>query len=567
VSVPNQIGQYRILRKIGAGGMGMVFVGEHLLIHRRAAIKTLQPALSKQPELVERFFNEARALSAIGDPGIVQIFDFGYHVDGTAYIVMELLEGEGLADRLDRFGTLAIPSALRIARQMASSLAATHAKQIVHRDLKPENIFLVRDCEAQGGERTKILDFGICAVGGAPETDAPPGTMIGTPVYMAPEQCCGRSDGDPRSDIYGLGCVLFQMLTGKAPFERDSVREVIQAHIAEPPPPVSSMREDVPPCVDELVARCLAKAPEDRFASMAELGAEIERVLARLAAPELPELQDLPGYEDAPAAVSLSAGYRSAYDAGLAARVDWDEVATEAAPAAPRGSPAPVVRSSPAPAAHSPAPTASTASASMGGAPARYASLRKAALGLALLGGALVASLATRLTDGDGALARANAPDAASVAPVAPRRAPAAAAAHEVAPARIAPARAAAASLTASPAPAAASAPAAAPPRGSAGAAPAPRTATVDRSGVPARSAERARPGRKSSAPAASAPAPSTATPSSLTATAATLTATAAPPAAVATAPAPPHPEAPRPPAAPAAAPAQATSEDLYDTR
>src|SRR5262249_1322035 len=148
-----------------AGGMGTVYLGEHILLRRRAAIKTLLPTLSQHAEIVERFFTEARATSAISDPGVVQIFDFGYHVDGTAYIVMELLEGEALAARIERLGRLRPSDALRIARQVASSLAAAHDCGIVHRDLKPENIFLIHDPEAQAGERTKILDFGICKLG------------------------------------------------------------------------------------------------------------------------------------------------------------------------------------------------------------------------------------------------------------------------------------------------------------------------------------------------------------------------------------------------------------------
>src|SRR3982751_5073497 len=145
--------------------MGLVFLGEHTLLGRRAAIKTLLPTVAANHEIVERFFNEARATSAIADPGVIQIFDFGYHVDGTAYIVMELLEGEALSTRVDRLRQLPLPHARPLARQIAGSLAAAHARNIVHRDLKPENIFLVRDVEAQGGERTKILDFGICKLG------------------------------------------------------------------------------------------------------------------------------------------------------------------------------------------------------------------------------------------------------------------------------------------------------------------------------------------------------------------------------------------------------------------
>jgi serine/threonine-protein kinase len=375
VTSPGQIGQYRILHKIGAGGMGMVFVGEHLLLQRRAAIKTLLSPLSMRPEIVERFFNEARATSAISDPGVVQIFDFGYHVDGTAYIVMELLEGEGLASRLDRIGALPIASALRIARQVASSLAAAHAKDIVHRDLKPENIFLIRDAEAQGGERTKIFDFGICAVGrrGATPAEPPLETMIGTPVYMSPEQCTGAAHADPRSDIYGLGCVLYQMLTGSAPFERDSVRDLIRAHLVEEPLPVSSLREEIPPMVDELVRRCLAKSPDARFSSMSALGAAIEQVLARISAPEVVAGAVTP-------AVLLGDGFRSRFE----------------------------VRGDPPELPDPPPPSSSTLPAEL-----RGGRLRRAALAIALLGGAVLASLATRLTD----RAAASAPEVRAAAP------------------------------------------------------------------------------------------------------------------------------------------------------
>jgi eukaryotic-like serine/threonine-protein kinase len=503
VTPPGHIGQYRILRKIGAGGMGMVFLGEHLLIQRRAAIKTLQPALSRHPEIVERFFNEARATSAIADPGIVQIFDFGYHVDGTAYIVMELLEGEGLADRLDRVGPLPIPNALRIARQVASSLAAAHAKAIVHRDLKPENIFLIHDTEAQGGERTKLLDFGICAVGGAPETAAPPETMIGTPVYMSPEQCRGGGEGDPRSDIYGLGCVLFQTLTGKAPFERDSLRAVIRAHLAEEPPLVSSLRPEVPPVVDELVRRCLAKAPEDRFASMTELGTAIEHALARLSGSEVPVVE-------APPAVPLGTGFRSAYDANFVPHgLRIDEPTVSCAVAADR------------------------------------APLRRAALAIALLGGAVLASLATRFTDGDEAIARATA--ASGVAPAAarlpapvqvPRPATAAVPAPADAPAWPTPPAVEAAAPTAQPTPPEeAAAPTARPSPPPPGAA------------APSRPARRNTARRAVSAP----PSPAPAAPAAPT----------APPAQQA------EPRSPPPPsrAAPAPAPAQPAAEDLYDMR
>src|SRR3954467_14426775 len=138
-----QVGVYRVLQQIGEGGMGTVWLAEHAMLGRRAAIKLLHPSFTARPDIVARFFNEARAATAISDPGIVQVFDFGHHSDGTAYIVMELLEGETLDERLKRERVLTIPDALRLLRQVASSLGAAHAQQIVHRDLKPENIFIV----------------------------------------------------------------------------------------------------------------------------------------------------------------------------------------------------------------------------------------------------------------------------------------------------------------------------------------------------------------------------------------------------------------------------------------
>ncbi len=311
MNVGSLIGQYRIVRQIGAGGMGAVYLGEHILLGRRAAIKTLLPTLSANREIVERFFNEARATSGISDAGVVQVFDFGYHVDGTAYIVMELLEGEGLSARIDRLGQLPISEGLRIARQAAGSLSAAHERGIVHRDLKPENIFLIRDVEAQGHERTKILDFGICKLGLEKVRITASGTMLGTPVYMSPEQCRGNSDEvDHRSDIYALGCVLFHMLTGRAPFEHDAPGDFIVSHMREQPPTPSALVPALPPMVDELLLRCLAKSPDDRFQSMGELANAIEHVLGHISAPGT-------NASSAPPALLLGAGFKSVYYGNL----------------------------------------------------------------------------------------------------------------------------------------------------------------------------------------------------------------------------------------------------------
>jgi serine/threonine-protein kinase len=252
--------------------MGAVFVGEHTLLGRRAAIKLLLPAFSADTAIVERFFNEAKATTLIAEPGIVQIFDFGYTDDGSAFIVMELLEGEPLATRLHRVGRFGAVEAVRIARLMSVSLAAAHARGIVHRDLKPENVYLVADAAIAGGERPKILDFGIAKLSRDPgRTATQTGALLGTPQFMSPEQCRGTAELDGRSDLYSLACVLFAMLTGEPPFAYEAAGELIVAHVTEPAPLVSSRRPGVPPELDAIVARSLAKDPAERFQTMAEL--------------------------------------------------------------------------------------------------------------------------------------------------------------------------------------------------------------------------------------------------------------------------------------------------------
>jgi serine/threonine-protein kinase len=267
------IGTYRVLRKLGEGGMGAVYLAEHTLLGRRAAIKILLPAFSANEEVVGRFFNEARSTTAIADPGIVQVFDFGYHTDGSAYLVMEFLEGETFDARLARLGRFRPSDALRLVRQSAISLAAAHARGIVHRDLKPENLFIVGDAAVTGGERPKILDFGIAKLGGdeADRHKTRTGTILGTPVFMSPEQCRGGGDLDLRSDIYSLGCVLFCILTGRPPFQSEHVGDLIVAHLREPAPPPSALVPTLPTVIDAIVLRCLAKSPGDRFQSMHEL--------------------------------------------------------------------------------------------------------------------------------------------------------------------------------------------------------------------------------------------------------------------------------------------------------
>ncbi len=291
VALPT-IGAYNVLGKIGEGGMGCVYLAEHTLLGRRAAIKVLLPSLSANEKIVRRFFNEARAVTQIADPGIVQVFDFGYHVDGSAFIVMELLEGESMTDRLKRVGRFSAADMLRLMRMVCASLEAAHAKGIVHRDLKPDNLFIVGDPAVTGGERPKILDFGIAKLSADPADmhQTSTGTVIGTPVYMSPEQCRGAGEIDHRSDIYSIGCVMFKLVTGRAPFRGAGSGDLIAAHLREPAPFAAAFVPELPDMIDMILQRCLQKDPARRYQSMRELAdalAEAERVLHHSSTPTI----------------------------------------------------------------------------------------------------------------------------------------------------------------------------------------------------------------------------------------------------------------------------------------
>jgi serine/threonine protein kinase len=275
------IGQYRVTGVIGQGGMGAVYAAEHALLGRPAAIKVLLPELSQKQEIVTRFFNEARAATAIRHPGIIEIYDFGWTPDGAAYLVMEHLEGETLSRRVRR-GVFRWPAALAVVRQIAGALGAAHAKGIVHRDLKPENIFLVPDPEVPGGERIKLLDFGIAKLAGETSTTihvTRTGAVMGTPRYMAPEQCRGVPI-DHRADLYAVGCILFELCTGRPPFLGEGSGDVLAAHIHVPAPTLAASRVKVPAPVERLLQRLLAKAPAQRVQSTEQLVLELDAITA-----------------------------------------------------------------------------------------------------------------------------------------------------------------------------------------------------------------------------------------------------------------------------------------------
>ena len=275
------LGSYRIVEPIGKGGMGVVYRAEHVVLGRKAAVKLLLPESSRDTDLVQRFFNEARAAAKIQHRGLVEVLDYGHHSDGSAYIVMELLVGESLAARIERERMLAITTALAITRQVASALYAAHEQDIIHRDLKPENIYLVPDTDAPAGLRVKVLDFGIAKLAGSDEkrsVKTKTGAVFGTPRYMSPEQCKNATNVDARSDIYALGCILHEMVIGRAPFDYDNWGELIAAHIYVTPKPPRQLNANVPAAVEAIIMRALAKEPADRFASMHELAQECEAV-------------------------------------------------------------------------------------------------------------------------------------------------------------------------------------------------------------------------------------------------------------------------------------------------
>jgi len=273
-----QVGSYQIERTLGRGGFGVVYIGIDLRLGRRAAIKQLLPEMSGNREVVERFFNEAKAAASINHPGIVEIYDVGWHSDGSAYFAMKLLDGETLHRRLEH-GRLAIPLAATIARQVSGALVAAHARGIVHRDLKPDNIMLIRDDEIAIGERAVVLDFGIAKLDPALQQGGlhtQSGMMMGTPKYMSPEQCRGAGDVDHRTDLYALGCILFEMLAGRVPFVAEGAGEIMGMHQFVEPPPLRAFRPDVPVELEQLVNRLLAKRLDQRMQLMGELQAALQ---------------------------------------------------------------------------------------------------------------------------------------------------------------------------------------------------------------------------------------------------------------------------------------------------
>jgi serine/threonine-protein kinase len=266
-------GRYRILRRLGSGGMANVYLAEDEELGRRVAIKILNDRHASDDSFVERFRREAKNAAGLSHPNIVSIYDRG-EAEGTYYIAMEYLEGRSLKDRIIAEGRLPIPAAIEATRQILRAVGFAHRAGIVHRDIKPHNVLL-----AQNGSEPqwKVTDFGISRTSASQMTEA--GSIVGTAQYLSPEQARG-AHVDQRSDIYSVGILLYELLTGKLPFTGDTPLEIAMKHLSEVPKPPSSLRPDVPPDLDMVVLRALAKDPDERFQDAAEMDAELARVAA-----------------------------------------------------------------------------------------------------------------------------------------------------------------------------------------------------------------------------------------------------------------------------------------------
>jgi serine/threonine protein kinase len=272
IDVGQTVGNYTITAKLGEGGMGTVFLAEHPVIGSKVALKAIHPYYARSPEVVSRFVNEARAVNQIGHDHIIDIHDFGTTPAGDFYFIMEYLNGEMLSDQRGRQVLFSPARALSIAAQIADALAASHERGVIHRDLKPDNIFLItRDGKP---DFVKVLDFGLAKLtstnGAVPVYTTDAGIVMGTPYYMSPEQCQGRAELDHRTDVYSLGVILFEMLTGRVPFAGEGYGEVMTKHISLPPPPARRFVPDLPVAIEAILSRALAKDPGARFQTMTE---------------------------------------------------------------------------------------------------------------------------------------------------------------------------------------------------------------------------------------------------------------------------------------------------------
>jgi len=283
----NLVGQvvadrYHVVKKLGEGGMGQVYLAEHVKMGRRSAIKVMNPSMVHDPDAVARFNREASNASRITHPNVCAIYDFGETPDGLIYLAMEFIEGEPLTDLLERDGALPVPRAVSIFLQVADALQAAHDLDIVHRDLKPDNVMLTRRKGAGRGDVVKVVDFGIAkAVGGdqSGQKVTKTGLVVGTPEFMSPEQLSGDTL-DGRSDLYSLALVFYRMLSGKLPFEATTVQETMIKRLTDDPAKLAESRPDLsfPPGLQAVLDTALARTPTDRYQTVAKFAADVAAV-------------------------------------------------------------------------------------------------------------------------------------------------------------------------------------------------------------------------------------------------------------------------------------------------